>query len=159
MPQINIYTKEQVDALVGSGGDGWEELDLTNMPNDWSVGDIIKVEFFQLKRDGGTTPTSWTSTFSRGTPNGYGANPGQIIERAINNNDASTDLVNIINNANYISMFGYRPPTTTNLNSGGYGLIYLWEFNGADHGSSVVSITSSNYTSFISKIWRKKVSQ
>lgn len=159
MPQINIYTKEQVDALVSSGSE-WEELNLSSLPTNFNTGDEIKVYFKKLSVSG-SNGTDWNGTSLTAT--GLGVNDtdcGVTKEYIIGSTDYK-DIIFLNNYDNYsISGITITIPTTTVLNTGSTIFdVSCYRYNGCKMASTTAAINRTNVSTYINKIYIKRVTQ
>lgn len=149
-----------INDIPTSSGEVWEEIDLANIPNDWRVGDRIKVKPSIYKPSVPSTATTWTSDISGIT---YSTNPyrAPVIEFELDSKSAAAttfvpihmEYNNVMFNITYIRCTLEPSKYTTDSNMFYLGAV---TFNG--HGLTKIStaVTSSNITKYIVKMWRLK---
>lgn len=140
----------------GSSGEVWEEVDLTNWPTDWEVGDRVKLG---IKKNVKATASNWTSapsisgiTLSISCP--------QIVEfELIKGSTASVGIPFNISRggAGYIS-FGviHVIGGVTRWNTGDNTLFSLdyYVINGSGSKSTSADIYTTNISTYVYKMWR-----
>lgn len=129
-----------------SGGEVWEEVDLTNFPTDWTEGERIKVQFKMQVSWSGTDVTIYTSNYYAGSVYEFliGSGPQTVIcyQRA----NARTSIIQVT-----------KVYTHTEMNNGyifdiGYGSVL-----GMEYKFYSTSITKSEPDiGKIYKMWRLK---
>ena len=74
---INNYGSPAWEAIGGSGGEGWEDIDPLNLPSDLSEDDIILIDIAKLT-GGIPVVNNWTSSISSsGFTPGIGVQPAR----------------------------------------------------------------------------------
>ena len=164
---LGINTLGKVEPVEGGSGSGevWEELDLINMPADFSEGDRIKVIFSVYPTI--TDATSWTGSFSSSNNIisyiGQTCSPIEFIlynGRQMMQNLVCIDRkVNVTNNTltgiGYISVYSHG--SIDQMNDGTlYFNLTGNEFNGTSARYKDLKITSSNLSRYVFKMWRIK---
>lgn len=151
-----VDTLEQAGS---SGGEVWEELDLSNLPTDFSSGDRVKI-LFKAGITSSNPPSSWDATFSASQITiSTSFNPSQVFEFSLpsGNSDVrypifftySLDFVGVLIAMVYTSG-GWNSNQIIRLGKVGY--------NGAslNYSSSAAEISRSNVSTYIKKMWRLK---
>ena len=142
-----------------AGGEVWEEVTLSNFPTDWVAGDRIKVKFTITPN---TSATNWTSNISISAGSGNGAH---FIEIEINDETQIVDIpykIGFITGQNKaVSLTSIRyvyPSSNFNAESASSELfrINYCGFNGANCYGDSLSITKTNITNYIGKMYRLK---
>lgn len=125
-----------------SGGEKWEEVDLTNFPTDWASGDKIKV-YTRITCSPSSTITSSTSW-------------SNILEFIIGTSSSKEIIYSISSSPS--ALYSLRVGSTVDLN-GGTMIIKFYNNKISSSITTVnVSLTRndiSNYTDYL-KIWRLK---
>ncbi len=151
-----------VNAGGSSGGSGWETLDLSNLPTDFSDGDTLLIDF---KCFSSGTATSWTSAISNLSINSQAENISypilvNLIENAGSNVNCNK-IINISSAGGYESylLISIVYPVST-INSGGSLLrITASAFNGAGpYRLGNTTINRTNISEYIRSIKRLKAS-
>ena len=143
-------------------GDGWEELDLSNIPSDFSVGDMLAISF---KLTMSTSCASWTQkplSTNIITTSNITENSSNIVHAMyyVNSSGCFTKhLIFIREDENYIeATYLDYIDSASSLNSG-TGNIFLLSalaFNGAGCTTGSRSISRDNITNYVARMWRKK---
>lgn len=145
---------------ITSGGEVWEEIDLSNIPTNWSVGDRIKVKPNIYQPSVPSTATTWTSDISGIT---YSVNRYRtpIIEFELDSKNAGAtafvpihmEYNNVMFNITYIRCTLEATSYTPNSNMFYLGAV---SFNGSGLTKTSTAVTSSNISTYIGKMWRLK---
>ena len=144
-----------------SGGEVWEELDLSNMPTDFADGDRIKFQPVQIGVK--TTPSSWSTAPTTVTIEKNNSLTSSAINESIigaigyfktpsNFNICDAD-------SSYVTFLKWIIGSASNWNNGSLFMnLYVYVFNGAGGKIASVNIDSNNLSSYIAKMWRLKQS-
>lgn len=116
-----------------SGGEVWEEVDLTNIPRDWVIGDRIKVLF---KMGNSSTPSNDYYT--------------SIVELYISQY-GSGSTIPIINSGTTVSVY-----IGSVSGSGNWNTTMNIPFIKLYYNSTEIPIYRNNATTYIHKLWRLK---
>ena len=145
---------------ITSGGEVWEEIDLNNIPSDWSIGDRIKVEPRIYKPSVPSTATKWTSDIS-GITYSTSSYRAPLIEFELDSKTAPAttyvpfhmEYSNVMFNISFI-----RCTLEPNKYTTGSNMFYLGAvtFNGYGLTKISTAVTSSNISNYIIKMWRLK---
>ena len=142
-----------------SGGEVWEELDLANLPTDFVDNDRIK--FVPYSMDIGTisSSNSWTASGTMGDiyPTGDGKIAPVVNEIIIKANTTFGTPLNLLSaSLNKIDMIKWESSKPSGWNN--ENVLYLTgiRFNGAFMSTKSITITRSNITTYIYKMWRLK---
>ena len=136
-----------------SGGEVWEEVDLSNMPTDWVAGDRIKV-VFRVKYE--TSATSWATA-----PTSISIVHSQAPETCVHefrlesNNTAYYPIVCGCGSRS-ISLINCYAYNAENFVTGTYFRFNAVAFNGGGEVESVLSVTNSNISDYVKIILRLK---
>ena len=136
-----------------SGGEVWEEVDLSNFPTDWAAGDRVK---FMTKIVINASATNWKTTPNQ--PTIYSSIDNlSIFEIEIPNSTINTSMLIYYDaNTSYIGSVYIRSIIGTTWNSGNIMDLGAYVFNNAGCASQFLTITRSNVSTYISKMWRLK---
>ena len=144
-----------------SGGEVWEEVDLSNFPTDWAVGDRIKVQFAVYFST--TTPSSWSSAPTNITAY-YDTTPyprGSILEFQLENRSISYNALYFVRSNNYTEvLMGIVDQVSSvnifNIASDANNLFTLHGslFNGGGCAIANASVNRSNISNRVYKMWR-----
>lgn len=144
-------------SMNAESGDGWETLDLTDLPTDFADGDMLEVEFGIVAS--GSTLTSWNTPPTTASISGSFNRP--IIER-INLQDQKLypniplEIASYTQTIVFIRLSGIGSPEDFNNKSNMFTL-YCECFNGGGKvGSDPLYINGTNITQYINSIRRKK---
>ena len=143
-----------------SGGEVWEVVNLSNFPSDWTDGDRIKISF---KFNTSAEATSWTSK-SPSSVNIIEDSSGEwttgIYEMELKDGaqyqyifipiKINTSISNIRLTA---LQYLYSPQ---NFNTSDICMLRLVAFNGVGANVDTLTITRSNITTYVNKMWRLK---
>ena len=176
MPQIDIYTKQQVDNIIEnlpSGGDGWEEIDISNIPNDWENGDEVKIAvcgYYDLP-----SVSSWSSTFSEPSqpfnfiPSRWASKDGVRVASGYLYGD--TDSTNAQDANAVLSIYDFYQAIAAQMSLRSIGsvksfnssetsytlfTISIRSYNGSSSYVKSISVNKSNISTYIAHMWRKK---
>ena len=191
MPTVDIYSKQQVDALIAGagglpdpasasagdvltldsnkdpawvapsgGGDNWEEIDLSNMPTDFSAGDRIRILTpvnCYLPNDPATWGTAISSSITLSN-NGH-----SIVEFDIPSGSSTTTCLELVSVYNPLTVYiglvtisSIEPIAKWNDPSKAIFTFQGIAFNGAGMKKASTIVYHSNVTSYVSKMWRMK---
>ena len=135
-----------------SGGEVWEEVDLSNWPTNWVEGDKVKIIFNNYMKK--VTATAWNTTPTLGNFEINGNATHGIIETIINSN-GSPYCGYIVKTSNSITIISIKLQNALKLNQGPAFYLDQITFNG---GGLVTSFSNniSSVNSIIFKMWRLK---
>lgn len=141
--------------LPKSEGDGWEELDLNDLPTDFAVYDELKIiTKFNASVSG---VTSWTTPPQSPTitPN---ANTYAIVYLILSETSGNYSIVQVGSTSSYFYEVSIRTNTPEKMNTGN-DLFFIGgaTLNGAGLSDFGTSISKSNATNYIHKLYRKKM--
>ena len=137
-----------------SGGEVWEEVNLSNFPSDWVAGDRVK---FTHKIVLNGSASSWTE-FPKGQNLTTGTINSGITEVTISESSADNrELISFIaysNNINIIYIVNIKSAGEWNSNNimDLEGVV----FNSKGKPGASLTITRSNISTYFSKMWRLK---
>ena len=147
-----------------SGGEVWEEVNLSNFPTNWVDGDKIKIQFYPIKGELSSYPTNWTTapsgTFTfkseindRTDVKEYELKNDTIYYNAPIISDISSKKYNRILSLAYINTLSEwnNPNSSLPLISFNYNV-----YNGGGCVVGFPSVTKSNISTRIYKMWRLK---
>lgn len=150
----------QVNNIViptNGGSDNWVEIDLNNWPNDFQPTDIIKVEFKKLKLNMAySSGNDWTDTiYSINSIDGIGSNPNTVILTL----DDSVNPLNYLLSYNItsdvcVTIAIYRVFSNYSFGSNLFDIRGSY-FNGGNCKTTDVTISKTNLTNYVNRIWRK----
>lgn len=137
------------------GGEEWEEVDLNNWPNNWVVGDRIRIFAYELTAT--LSAGSWTT---KPTINTVSVNTNftwPLIEFSVPNGSSNASICSITNGPAYIRIGRLELASVSNMNDGGSiaGMTAL-VFNGAGVVTKSINVSESNIGSYFYKVWRLK---
>lgn len=150
---------------TGSGSSEWEEIDLSNVPNDFSRGDTIKVAIKKLF-DGGSGITNWNSTIGETPSLQIGTETvARIIEFTFTDGDLESIIkfpYSFFSNNGCIRIDYIR--VNANINNFNNNESYMMQLGSTLFNSASITnttgtagnITRNNISDFIYKMWRKK---
>ena len=152
--------KEDINSAKGNV---WEEVDLNNFPNDWKVGDIVKIQFKVIKYILAKSPNSWNTNIERSFSDRSTQLGGKIIECTLHDNTTNRylDVVRAMTGAElgaYAAAITYANCRTalSLWNARDFKNMFtvaVYAFNG--HNSQAYSFYIDNdLTKFIFKMWR-----
>lgn len=157
-------------APISSSGDGWEELDLSNLPRDFADGDHIKIQMRAI----GITPQSsvanpgWNDEITDITISPSPSSVLNVIGEYAINDSSNVSFYNPLLfyyntnlNRNYLQGGGIQQVNDSsdfnnNNNNTILFIIFAYVINGAGQVFDKVSVTRSNITNYVYKMWRKK---
>lgn len=142
---------------AGSNGEVWEEVDITNLPNDFYVGERIKVETYGGLS--GSSINSWTTKPTSSNIRPYGGSYRICKEIRLSDEDTYfTGVTHCTDNFCWFTEIVIRTVSYIN-NYGNIGTINITAFNGAGRytQSQQLAKSDANVSSYI-KIWRLKQS-
>ena len=144
---------------VSSGGEVWEEVNLSNFPTNWVDGDIIRVQH-RVDMTAGFC-SSWTSAPTVEPTIAFSPDYATIITtHVIGNHDYKTPLIFTAPTGEFIRCVGFSVLSANELNTQTGNLMQYqgYLFNGNSLHYTNQFIKKSNITERISKIWRLKKS-
>ena len=144
---------------VKSGGEVWEEVDLSNFPNDWVNDERVKIQLRCIQQNGGTA-TSWTSTPSQITNiSTYGKGNGSTKEVYLSTSayylDTPVQIDVAINYVLVISIGNLHILSDWNSSKTKFKIL-VSSFNAGGRVKYEYSVDSSNISNFVYKMWRLK---
>ena len=140
-----------------SGGEVWEEVDLSNFPTDWVAGDRVKIR--SNTKFGGTSPNSWTSPITDvGEIKDHPTSP--IAEFILNNSTINEgDVVIHTNNSEgsiTLTYLGIGSPVDFNSRTSPFVNLTAVRFNGTGRKSKYIGVTRLNLSTYVKQMWRLK---
>lgn len=148
------------DIPTVSGGETWEEVNLTNWPTNWVAGDRVKLELYNctISFMNNTTPKAWTDTFTLGSYSMATTIIPVIIEIEIPTTQSTCDIVITSKSSSaYFTQIGIRNVYgPTNWNSGKAFEYAVSVFNGAKGSRTSGDTTTANLSKIVYKMWRLK---
>ena len=150
---VGVNGKTASANLPSGGSSEWEELDLSNLPTDFTDNDILKIDIHFY---GGLIfrVEDWNSSIEESNILEFD-NGSIIIEKGMD------DIVpgpNVVYSAYYaaggIVLSAIKIGHNLNLDN----LFYLdvFAFNAATHISKQIVVTRTNVSTYINHLWRKK---
>ena len=138
-----------------SGGEVWEEVDLSNFPNDWTSEDRIKIQFLKISNSA-SSPSSWTTIPSPPGIN-FDTTPfNNILEFNINSNSGYFPL-SIQYGSKNIDLFTVYFEDYTKFNDNrNFLMVQVISFNGGGLKYTFSSFSRMNIRNCINKMWRLK---
>lgn len=143
-----------------SGGIDWDELDLSNMPNDFQTGDVLAIRLKVLAYPN-TEPSSWSTSISTVGISNHGMNtfasPLLIIKVKASGENTTYDSF-LISDINCWANTFINSSTATSMNSGSsYFTISGHAFNrNSSVKASEITVGSSNIATYVYSIYRLK---
>ena len=159
---LGIGVDGNVTPVEGSsGGEVWEEVNLSNLPTDWVAGDKIKFIFKGVVTYDGSS--NWTTALSSSniTLSGNDAYTSNIMEFLVTTNGSTFYLpIRFLTGSEgrigFIVLTGIS--SVSRMNAGVLFNFQYGFFNGASLVVSSNNIEKGNITSFASKMWRCRAS-
>lgn len=156
---MGVNASGNVEPVTVSTGEVWEEVNLSNFPNDWVEGDRLKIQI-RGEISNNTPPASWTTAPTSAMNiklNTYDANLEVYEFRVLNYSDNSRP-VDILLTSDFLGILVFSLGSRTELNKGTIGRLKLNVLNGGGSapGHKSVTITTSNITTYVFKMWRLK---
>ena len=159
---LGIGVDGNVTPVEGSsGGEVWEEVNLSNLPTDWVAGDKIKFIFKGVVTYDGSS--NWTTALSSSniTLSGNDAYTSNIMEFLVTTNGSTFYLpIRFLTGSEgrigFIVLTGIS--SVSRMNAGVLFNFQYGFFNGASLVASSNNIEKGNITSFASKMWRCRAS-
>ena len=146
-----------IEIPTNGGSDNWVEIDLNNWPNDFQPTDIIKLEFKKLKLNMSfSSGNDWTDTiYSINSIDGIGSNPNTVILTL----DDSVNPLNYLLSYNItsdvcVTIAIYRVYSSYSFGSNLFDIRGSY-FNGGNCKTTDVTISKTNLTNYVNRIWRK----
>lgn len=165
-PTIYNNNLDLIDGLKedinNAKGNVWEEVDLNNFPNDWKVGDIVKIQFKAIKYILAKSPNSWNTNIERSFSDRSTQLGGTIVEGTLHNtNHTYDDIVRAVTGIDlgaYAASITYANCRTalSLWNARDFKNMFtvvVYAFNGYDSKAYSFFI-KNNLTEFIFKMWR-----
>ena len=148
------------DIPTVSGGETWEEVDLTNWPTNWVAGDRVKLALYNCTFSflNNSRPADWTSTFTLGSYTMSSSIIPVLTELEIPTTKSSCYIVitNKVSSA-YIDQIGIRTVYgPTDWNSGKAIEYAVNVFNGAKASRTSGDTTINTLSKIVYKMWRLK---
>ena len=142
-----------------SGGEVWEELDLSNMPTDFVDGDRIKFQPVHIGVK--TTPSNWSTAPTSVTIEKNNSLTSCAINESLIGSVGYFKTPSNFNicdaDSSYVTFLKWIIGTAGNWNNGSLFMnLYVYIFNGAGGKIASVNIDSSNISSYIAHMWRLK---
>ena len=141
-----------------SGGEVWEEINMSNFPTDWVNGDRIKLMLVK-SYEVSTHPSSWTSPpLSSPTINEYSF-PSMIIETTLYTDSNYYNLIKLQGNSNamYATYLTIGSVKNFNGNTHVVATLSMEAFNGAGRTSiKYTTISSADNNLSLIRLWRLK---
>lgn len=150
-------TNLPASASVATGT--WEELDITNLPNDFTKNDVLMVTI-KGRVEGGTQPTSWDTAPSQALNIGYSEAVTIILK--LDSISAKEFLLDFgLTTNKCISYTVWRAPAgffwqTLNFRRNELGTLRCITFNGGGAVERYDSITFDEISSLFTRMWRLK---
>ena len=152
-----VGTDGNVTPGDATGGEVWEEVDLSNFPTNWTSEDRIKIQIYGFEpQDSG--PSTWSDSLTLSSGIHVSTLPNtKIIELRLDGfpyyfpvelsgYDGCVD----IGSAYFLNYNGF------NSTSGNFGFISITRFNGSAKISTNLGINRTNLKNVICKMWRLK---
>lgn len=142
-----------------SGGEVWEEVDLSNFPKNWVAGDRVKIIFKQHINQ--SSVGEWkTASITMGT-NQNNTSGGAIFEFELGTSGVSACLIDFNTYSIPPNSIGLVIASTTNVadwNGANKNMMFLKSiaFNGNTCVSEIKTISRTSVSTYISKMWRLK---
>lgn len=141
-----------------SGGEEWEEIDINNIPTDWTSGERVRISF-KLSVSISGSPSSWSNSPSNISVKYGSNNKSPVYEFELNDSNLTLNMPYSINyyGSRYIALTNIiGMNNVSNFNTGDFFSVNTIVFNGAGVNIYNSIITSSNASSYINKMWRIK---
>ena len=147
---------------VISGGEVWEEVDLSNFPTNWTNGDRIKIQFNASLALQTNSINSWTTAPT--TSNLVYKIPSNIINRITveamitDSGVAGSTVLEVVSASKFFAFLSVKfNKTTSSINSGDICKLSAMILNGGGTlENPTINITSANASTYIHKMWRLK---
>ena len=142
-----------------SGGEVWEEVNLSNFPKNWVAGDRVKIIFKQHINQ--SSVGEWkTASITMGT-NQNNTSGGAIFEFELGTSGVSACLIDFNTYSIPPNSIGLVIASTTNVadwNGANKNMMFLKSiaFNGNTCVSEIKTISITSVSTYISKMWRLK---
>ena len=139
-----------------SGGEVWEEVNLSNFPTDWVIGDRIKVICYVLNRTSAGV-SSWNTTISDYTVTPSNTMICSAKEFMLTSGFSIYEIMQVGCSSSSVTIGSLAIGSAENFN--GNGTIIKFNpfcFNSANLKEVVVHVNRDNLTSFVYKMWRLK---
>ena len=155
---LGINASGNVEPMLVSGGDVWEEINMSNFPTNWANGDRIKlmlVKSYEVT----SHPSSWTSPPpSSPTINEYPF-PSMVIETTLYTDSNYYNLIKLQGNNNAMYTTYLTIGSVKNFNSSSHivATLSMDAFNGAGRTAikyQTISATDNNLS--LVRLWRLK---
>lgn len=149
---------------VSSGGENWEEINVSSLPTDFKSGDILRIMLYEL----GTTATlentsgSWNNStlIDNGGVKVDKGWSSQIIEIEIPSSGANAAIVGCGDQGFLRPSYAYRTSCKVNnynnWNSTNPISIQCLTFSGNDAVLNTVDVSRANLSNYVKKMWRLK---
>ena len=145
---------------VSSGGEVWEEINLSNWPTNWVEGDRIRII---VKVNIDVNASNWATAPSKCDLSPSNGDLSDVIEITVTSKDgvsipAYTCKRNTPHLSNSVYLIGIGPRPYTSMNSGYIISINGFCFNGGGHKEALAHVYTGNTSSldYIYKAWRLK---
>ena len=155
---LGINASGNVEPTTVSGGEVWEEIDLSNIPTDFTAGDRVKIEF--KVHVAPNYPNNWSSTISNPTFVLDDASKSEIMEYGLYSDNqyyCNSIIALRVLGAAISFVLVERISSLSFFGKSDIGLITPVIFNGNScvKGTSV-TIDRNNAKNYISRMWRLK---
>ena len=142
-----------------SGGEVWEEVNLSNFPKNWVEGDRVKIIFKQEVNV--TAVGEWTTAPCNMTTNQNNTRGGAIFEFEIGASGSSACLVDFVKYSSPPNSIGFVIAKTTDVANWNGANNYMMSliaiaFNGKTCVNETKSVKTNSVSTYISKMWRLK---
>ena len=142
-----------------SGGEVWEEVNLSNFPKNWVAGDRVKIIFKQHVE--ASSDGDWASATCSIATNQNNSSGGAIFEFELGNSSVSACLVDFTSYSIPPNAMGFviaRTVSVSNWNGANNYIMSLVSivFNGHNCVSETKSVKINSIPTYISKMWRLK---
>ena len=152
---LGVGTDGNVTPVESSaGGEVWEEVDLNNFPTNWGNRDRIKVSFYDMF----SQPVSgdWNTTPEMPQLISSPTNPLGVVELILFGSNQDNIIIAVKASGYNIGTVSIGLSGPSEMNSNGVFSVYARSFNSGGVSSNALSITRSNISQYIFKMWRLK---
>ena len=136
-----------------SGGEVWKEIDITNWPTNWKIGDKIRITTYAIG-SANSPASSWTTKPTE--PSNPYPNTGAILAEAfiVSDNASAVTPIYVSQSTSYIGISCLQISNPTGLNNGSIASLYRISFNGAGSLKEYKSIKTTLNTDYLIKVER-----